>query len=81
MFDAMPSSLPFVKDKRLRALAIDAPRRSRALPEVATLLELDLSGYEASPWFGIALPAGASKTNVDQVHRLFAAALKNPEVI
>jgi tripartite-type tricarboxylate transporter receptor subunit TctC len=58
MFDAMPSSLPFVKDKRLRALAIEAPKRSALLPDVPTLVELGLTGYEASPWFDLAAPTG-----------------------
>lgn len=81
MFDAMPSSMPFVKDKRLRALAIDAPSRSPLLPEVPTLIELGLIGYEASPWFGIAAPAGTPIPAINRLNSVFSEALKQPEVV
>ena len=81
MFDAMPSSLPFVKDKRLRALAIDAPKRSPLLPEVPTLVEQGLTGYEASPWFGLAAPTGTPRPLIDKLHAEVSAALRNPEVL
>jgi len=81
MFDAMPSSLPFVKDQRLRALAIDAPKRSALLPDVPTLVEQGLIGYEASPWFGLAAPAGTPQPVIDKLHDEVAAILRKPEVL
>lgn len=81
MFDAMPSSLPFVKDKRLRALAIDAPTRSAVLPDVPTLVELGFVGYEASPWFGLAAPAGTPRAVIDKLQAEVAVALRNPGVV
>lgn len=80
MFDAMPSSLPFVKDKRLRALAIDAPKRSALLPDVPTLVEQGLTGYEASPWFGVVAPAGTPRPVIDKLAAEANAALRDPEV-
>lgn len=81
MFDAMASSMPFVKDKRLRALAIDAPERSALLPDVPTLVEQGLVGYEASPWFGLAAPAGTPQAVIDKLHDEVAAVLRKPEIL
>lgn len=81
MFDAIPSSLPFVKDKRLRALAIDAPKRSPLLPDVPTLVEQGLTGYEASPWFGLVAPAGTPKPVIAKLHDEVAAVLRSPDVV
>lgn len=81
MFDAMPSSMPFVKDKRLRALAIDAPRRSALLPDVPTLVEQGYTGYEASPWFGLVAPAGTPKAVIDRLQAEVNAALRQPDVV
>ncbi|KQW64887.1 Bug family tripartite tricarboxylate transporter substrate binding protein [Variovorax sp. Root411] len=81
MFDAVPSSLPFVKDKRLRVLGIDAPQRSPLLPEVPTLVEQGLTGYEASPWFGLVAPAGTPKAVLGRLHDEVAAVLRTPDVL
>lgn len=81
MFDAIPSSLPFVKDNRLRALAIDAPKRSALLPDVPTLVEQGLTGYEASPWFGLVAPAGTPQPLIDRLHDEVAAVLRSPDVL
>jgi tripartite-type tricarboxylate transporter receptor subunit TctC len=80
MFDAIPSALPFVTDNRLRALAIDAPTRSALLPNVPTLLEQGLVGYESSPWFGLVAPAGAPKSVLNKLHDETAEVLRDPEV-
>jgi tripartite-type tricarboxylate transporter receptor subunit TctC len=77
----MPSSMPFVKDKRLRALAIDAPKRSALLPDVPTLVEQGYTGYESSPWFGLAAPAGTPKAVIERLQLEINAVLKQPEVI
>lgn len=81
MFDAIPSSLPFVKDNRLRALAIDAPKRSALLPDVPTLVEQGLTGYEASPWFGLVAPAGTPQPLIDRLHDEVATVLRSPDVL
>lgn len=81
MFDAMPSSLPYVRDARLRAIAIDAPQRSPLLPEVPTLTERELIGYQASPWFGLAAPAGTPAAVIERVQQAAVAALGKPDVL
>jgi tripartite-type tricarboxylate transporter receptor subunit TctC len=58
MFDNLPSSLPFVKAGRLRALAVTSVTRAAALPDTPTLAESGVPGFEASSWFGILAPAG-----------------------
>jgi len=58
MFDNLPSSLQFIKAGKLRALAVTSAERSSALPDVPTLAESGLPGFEASSWFGVLAPAG-----------------------
>ena len=58
MFDNLPSSLQFIKAGKLRALAVTSAERSAALPDVPTLAESGLPGFEASSWFGVLAPAG-----------------------
>ncbi|MGO4305469.1 Bug family tripartite tricarboxylate transporter substrate binding protein [Cupriavidus sp. RAF12] len=58
MFDNLPGSLPHVKAGRLRALAVTSATRSPALPDVPTMAEAGISGYEAAVWFGVVGPKG-----------------------
>ncbi|BDB28322.1 MFS transporter [Cupriavidus sp. TA19] len=56
MFDNLPGSLPHVKAGRLRALAVTSATRSPALPDVPTMAEAGVTGYEADVWFGVVGP-------------------------
>lgn len=56
MFDNLPGSLPHVKAGRLRALAVTSTTRSPALPDVPTMAEAGITGYEADVWFGVVGP-------------------------
>ncbi|SOZ08643.1 Bug family tripartite tricarboxylate transporter substrate binding protein [Cupriavidus taiwanensis] len=58
MFDNLPGSLPHVKAGRLRALAVTSATRSPALPDVPTMAEAGIAGYEADVWFGVVGPRG-----------------------
>ena len=58
MFDNLPSSLQFIKAGKLRAIAVTSAKRAPALPDVPTIAESGLPGFEASSWFGIVAPAG-----------------------
>jgi tripartite-type tricarboxylate transporter receptor subunit TctC len=58
MFDNLPSSLAFIKAGKLRALAVTSATRSPALPDVPTVAESGVPGFEASSWFGLLAPAG-----------------------
>jgi tripartite-type tricarboxylate transporter receptor subunit TctC len=57
-FPTIPSALPQVKSERLRALAVTGARRSAVLPELPTIAESGVRGYEASSWYGLLAPAG-----------------------
>lgn len=80
MFDALGSSGPFMKAGKLRALAVTTARRSQSIPELPTVAESGVPGYEAMPWLGLVAPAGTPKPIVDRVHREVAQVLQEPEI-
>jgi tripartite-type tricarboxylate transporter receptor subunit TctC len=73
MFGSMASTLPFVKTGRLKALAVTTARRSAVAPELPTLAESGLPGFEITTWYGMLAPAG---TPVPIVQRLHAETIK-----
>ena len=79
MFDNLPSSLQFIKTGKLRALAVTSAARSAALPELPTLAESGLPGFEASSWFGILAPAGTPKDIVAKINAAVGNWLASPE--
>jgi tripartite-type tricarboxylate transporter receptor subunit TctC len=81
MFDTPITSIPQLKAGKLRALGFSGNRRSPQMPDVATLDELGLKGYEVSSWQGIIAPAGTPKPVVDRLYRETIKALKMPDVI
>jgi tripartite-type tricarboxylate transporter receptor subunit TctC len=80
MFDNLPSALPHVREGRLRALAVTAARRTPVLPDVPTIAEAGVPGYEATSWFGLFAPAGTPREIVDRIAREMAAFARRPEV-
>ena len=58
MFDNLPSALGLINGGKLKALAVTTPQRSNALPQVPTMEEAGLKGYQVFAWFGLAAPAG-----------------------
>ena len=80
MFTSTASAQPYTSTGRLKGLAVAAPKRSRAMPDVATFAEQGVQGLEVSVWLGIALPAGVSPAIVNRLAKEFGAALKVPEV-
>jgi tripartite-type tricarboxylate transporter receptor subunit TctC len=81
MFDTPITSIPQLKAGKLRALGFSGIRRSPQLPDVATLDELGLKGYEVSSWQGIVAPAGTPKPVIDRLYRETVKAIKMPDVI
>ncbi len=73
MFDNIPSSLPHIKAGKLRAIATTGKKRDPALPDVPTIAESGIPGYESGVWFGLMVPA---KTPREVVDKLNAAAVK-----
>ena len=80
MFDNMPSSLPLVKEGKLRALGVTSAQRSPAAPEIPTLAEAGLPGFEAVSWFALFAPANTPKPIVDKLQGEVAKIIKSPEV-
>lgn len=72
-------SIPLIKDGRLRALAVAAPKRMPLLPDVPTFAELGIA-LEAQPWLGFAAPAGLPPAVERRLAEAFAEALRSPEV-
>ena len=81
MFSTMPPALPHVKDGKLRALAVTSARRSPAAPDLPTVGEAALPGFEANTWHGVVLPAGAQPAIVALLNREIVAILHLPEVV
>ncbi|MCZ8146848.1 MAG: tripartite tricarboxylate transporter substrate binding protein [Roseomonas sp.] len=80
MFDNLPSALPHVREGRLRALAVTAARRSPMLPDVPTIAEAGVPGYEATSWFGLFVPTGTPRDIIERMAREMAAFARRPEV-
>ena len=80
MFDTMLSALPFVKSGKLKALAVTSPLRSPAAPEVPTIAESGLPGYEVFAWNGLLAPAGTPKAVIAQLSEELKKAMQLPQV-
>ncbi|SPR99666.1 tripartite tricarboxylate transporter substrate binding protein [Cupriavidus taiwanensis] len=80
MFDSMPSAMPFIKSGKLRAVAVTTPRRSSALPDIPTVAESGLPGFDISTWYGLWAPRGTPPAVVEKLASHAAAALKRPDV-
>ncbi len=81
LFDTLITSMPMLKAGKLRPLAYTGLRRSSHLPDVPTMDELGLKGFEISAWQGLGAPAGTSRTIIDKLHAETLKALKLPDVI
>ena len=80
LFDSTALSMPLVKTGKLKALAVTSPERSPALPELPTMSEAGLPGYEVLLWFGLYAPAGTPKAIVQRLHAETVKAFADPKV-
>ena len=78
--DNMPPYVPQVKAGKIRALAVSPARRSPALPDVPTVAEAGVPGYDSGAWFGLVAPANTPKDLVAKLSREIARILKLPDV-
>jgi len=81
MTDTINSSLPFIRDGRLKPLAVTSTKRLAALPNIPTLTELGLQDLEIGAWQGIVGPAGTPRDVVMKVNGAMMKALQNPEFL
>jgi tripartite-type tricarboxylate transporter receptor subunit TctC len=80
LFAAMPTVTGYIKEKRLRPIAVTTPKRFHGLPDVPTIAESGYPGYDFSSWFGILAPAGTPKPVIDRLQAEVVKALKDPSV-
>lgn len=80
MFATVAASYPLVSGGKLRALAVSSPQRSARLPDVPTVAETAIPGYEAYEWNGVFLPAGTPEPVSTKLHQALTEVLKEDEV-
>jgi tripartite-type tricarboxylate transporter receptor subunit TctC len=80
MFSSVVAILPHIRAERLRGLAVTGTRRLPSMPDLPTIAESGLPGYEASSWYGVLAPAGTPREIVVKLNAEFVKALAQPEV-
>jgi len=81
MFDNIPSAITHIRSGKLRALATTGARRSPTLPDLPTIVESGVPGYESTAWFGIAAPVGTPKEIIARLNAEGQKALRSPEFV
>lgn len=80
MFATMPAAMPHVKTGKLRPVAVTTAKRSQTLPELPTIAEAGVRGYEASTWYGLLAPAGTPQPVITRLHDEVVRALNTPDM-
>jgi tripartite-type tricarboxylate transporter receptor subunit TctC len=80
MFDSVTSAKPHIESGRLTAIAVTTSKRSAALPDVPTIAESGVPGYELTPWFAAFAPAGTAPEIIDRLNAEMRQALAKPEI-
>ena len=80
MWDNLPASMPFIKAGRLRAIAITTANRYPGLPDLPTVAESGVPGYEASAWFGIVAPAAMPREAIARLNAEVNRAINLPDM-
>ena len=73
----LPAALPHIKAGKLKAFAVTSPKRLSTLPDVPTVSEAGLAGYDSTGWFGLVAPAGTPPAIIKRLHAEFTAALND----
>jgi tripartite-type tricarboxylate transporter receptor subunit TctC len=80
IFEPMPTMLPHVLAGRMKALGVTSLKRSAAAPEIPTLAEQGLDGFDVVLWYGMLAPAGTPKAIVDKLHAAFVEFAASPDI-
>jgi len=80
MFDNLASATAQIKAGKLKALAVTTPQRAPSMPDVPTMNESGLAGFDVSTWFGVFAPAGTPPAVVARLNETMTAALRTPEM-
>lgn len=79
-FPSVPTAIPYIKAGKLRALGVTTATRAQALPEVPSIAEAGLPGYEATQWFGVLAPAGTPRPIIDRMYQEISRIMHAPDV-
>ena len=80
MFDIITTSLPLIRSGKLKALAVTSAKRSSLAPELPTMIEAGLPGFETTGWYMLLAPAGMPKDVMATLNAEANRAIKDPEV-
>jgi tripartite-type tricarboxylate transporter receptor subunit TctC len=80
IFDLLPTSLPRISQGQLRALANAGAKRAQALPDLPTVAEQGLAGFDTSSWFGLVAPAKTPKPVLDKLTAEMKKAVESPDI-
>jgi tripartite-type tricarboxylate transporter receptor subunit TctC len=80
IFENLPTALPFIQSGKVKAIAVTSSTRAQALPDLPTIAESGLPGFDATSWFGLLLPAKASADKVAELHSAIAGIVSSPPV-
>jgi tripartite-type tricarboxylate transporter receptor subunit TctC len=80
MTPSILTAMGYVKDKRLRALGVTSAKRATGAPDIPTISEAGLAGYEAVQWFGVLAPAGTPAAIVTRLHKEIVRTLQAPDI-
>ena len=79
-FPSLPTAMPHLKTGRVRALGVTTPERAESLPDVPSIAEAGVPGYEATQWFGVLAPAGTPRPIIERLQQATTAALRSADV-
>ena len=79
-FPSVPTAMLYIKAGRLRGLGVTTLKRAQALPDVPSIAEAGLPGYEATQWFGLLAPAGTPRTVIDRLYQESSRALRSADM-
>jgi len=80
LLNSLVASTPHVRSGKLRALGVSDTKRSALLPDVPTIAEAGVPGYQAANWWGIAAPAGTPRPIIEKLHKEITAVLNSDEL-
>jgi tripartite-type tricarboxylate transporter receptor subunit TctC len=79
-FLTLPAAIPLMQGDRIRGLAVSAAHRAETLPDLPTIAEAGVAGYDATTWFGVSAPRGTPDDIVQTLNQAFAAAIDDADV-
>src|SRR3972149_8036546 len=80
IFVSISAGMPLIRDGRLRALGVSSDTRSEALPDVPTIAEAGVPGYELDSWDGVAVPQGTPQSIIAKINRQIVRAIESAPV-